>query len=296
MNLRNSVIVRGGQYLGSLSNEQLKADGTALVYKQGNQYNTVYVKVNGASKTVGVDNIDDPTTKDCLYNFAEKFVRFTASTKPASGDTIEVGGYPYIPVIVKVRDTVSVAAYGEHQFKIIDKSINSKEGARDRAKAELVAYAQTINEGSFETATAGLDVGAQINVQSTIRGINTDYVISRISTTMTNGTEFLHKITLVTTKTWGMIEFLMQLLITKDKEITINSGEVTDEVESANEIITVDDSSPVVSISHNPQNETVTIGESATVQALDYAVEFVAGSQTPSGALREFILDGSPLG
>lgn len=292
--LRNSVIVRGGQYLGSLTSEVQLGNGNQKTFVQGYQYNTVFVKVNGVSKTVGIANIDDPLLFDCLYNFQEKFVVFPAAVTAAQ--TVEVGGLPYIPVIVKVRDTASVALYGEHQFKIIDNSIDSKQGARDRALAELTAYANTISEGTFQTNVSGLDTGQQINIQSDIRGTNTNYVISRISTTMTNGQEFLHTITLVTTSTYGMLQFLMDLLVSKNKEIVINAGEVTDEVESATEVITTDDGTPVVSISHNPQSEAVTVTESNTVQALNYAVEFDAGDQVPSGFKRQFILDGSPLG
>lgn len=324
MNLRNSVIVRGGQYLGTTVGEIQVADGQQKIFTQGYQYNTVYVKVNGVTKTVGIDNIDDPLLFDCLYNFQEKFVRFPAAV--TATQTVEVGGLPYIPVIVKVRDTASIALYGEHQYKIVDKSINSKEGARDRALAELTAWSTTINEGSFQTTTGGLDTGQQIAISSTIRGMSDTYVISRISTTMTSGQDLLHSVTLVTTKTYGMIEFLMQLLINKDKEIEINAGEVTDAVESASEVITMVETTPVVSISHNPQTEALALAESSTVQALGYAVIFapilderplqensglflqeVAGGADayplwdeqafdyPIGFARAFVLDGSPL-
>lgn len=292
--LRNSVYVRGGQYLGTLTSEKQVADGQTTKFTQGYQYNTVFVVVNGVTQTVGIDNIDDPSGFQCLYNFTEKFVSFPSAVP--STQVVEVGGLPYIPVIVKVRDTASVAAYGEHQFKIVDNSINSKEGARDRAKAELAGYSQTINEGTFQTSTSGLDTGQQINIQSDMRGINNDYVISRIDTLMTNGQEFLHTVTLMTSKTYGMIQFLMDLLTRTDKEIVIAAGEVTDEVESVDETITVTETPVVVSISHNPQAETITTGESVTVQALNYAVVFVAGQQTPSGFLRQFVLDGSRLG
>ncbi len=294
-NLRNSVIVRGGQYLGELTSEKQIADGTETTFKQGYQYNTVFVKLNTVSQTVGIANIDDPDDFDCVYNFQEKFVLFPEASKPADGDEVEVGGFPYIPVIVKVKDPTSVTAYGEHQFKIVDKSINSKEGARDRARAELIAWANSISDATFETMTVGLAVGQQINVASTIRGVDEDYVISRMSTTMVNGTQMTHVVTLVTTKTYGMIEFLMSLLINKDKEIEIRDGEVVDLVEAISETIVVDDGTPTVAITHNPQTETITVGESTTVQALDYAVQFVMGAQTPSGTSRVFILNGSPL-
>ena len=42
--------------------------------------------------------------------------------------------------------------------------------------------------------------------------------------------------------------------------------------------------------------ETTTIQETLTPQALNYAVEFVAGAQIPSGTKRVFICDGSRLG
>lgn len=291
-NLHNSVIVRGGNYLGSLTSEKIVADGQATTFTQGYQYNTVFVKVNGVSKTVGIANIDNPASFDCLYNFTEKFVIFPAAV--TATNVVEVGGYPYIPVIVKVRDSASVLANGEYQFKIIDKSINSKEGARDRAKAELAAWANKINEGSFSTITSGLDTGQLINVQSTIRTINTDYVISRITSRLQSPTVLIHDITLVTSKTFGMIEFLQKLLMEKDKEIVINEGEVSDEVESVDEEIVI---SEVVTSSktHNPVTETITISESVTPQALNYAVKFVAGPQVPSTTKRVFNLNGSPL-
>ena len=293
-NLRNTIIVRGGQYLGSLTSEKQTADGQAITYKQGYQYNTVFVKINGTSKTVGVDNIDDPTTKDCLYNYNEKFVRFPDSSKPTAGQVVEVGGYPYIPVIVKVKDVISVAQFGTREFKIIDNSIDSKQGARDRAQAEIASWAQTLNEGSFDTYISGLDTGQQININSTIRGVNQDYIISRISTQMRSPTDFIHSVTLVTTKTFGMVEFLQKLLMDKDKEIKISSGEVLDEVESANEIIEMTDSISISKV-HNPQTESISINESVTAQSVNYPVEFCVGPQVPTGYKRQFILDGSPL-
>lgn len=295
--LRNAVYVRGGQYLGTLTAESQIADGTAIIYKQGYQYNTFYVKVNGVTKTVGIDNITDPTTVDCLYNFTEKFVRFPSASKPTAGQTVEVGGYPYIPVIVKVRDPLSIATYGEFQNKIVDKSINSKQGARDRAKAELSDYANKIVDATFETMSVGLEVGQTINVNSTIRGINQNYIISRIQSKLVNGYQFLHQVTLMTSQTYGAIEFLQKLLIQKDKEIEIKAGEVLDEVESVDETVTITESPVVVSKVHNPINETATLGESTTVQALNYATDFVIGDyDTPTGTSRQFILDGSPLG
>lgn len=278
--LRNTIIVRGGSYEGSTVTESQVADGEALIYKQGYQYSNVVVEVEGVEQNVGIDNIDAPEDFDVLYNYQEKFVRFKDSTKPANGDLVEVSGNPNLPVIVKVRESNSIAQYGVHEYKIVDKSLNSKQGARDRAKAEIAGWANEIDEGSFDTKQSGLEVGQQINIQSDKRSLNRDFVISRINTRMINGQEFEHSVTLVTTHTYGMIEFLMQLITSKDKEIEIKANEVLDEVESADENILVTETA-TASITATRQQETISTGESTTVQALNYNVQFVWG---PFGA------------
>lgn len=227
--LRNSIIVRGGEYLGSQISEKQIADGIKTTFQQTYKYSDVFVKINGgANLNVGIDNIDDPTLFDCLYNFNEKSIIFLDADKPADTDEVEVGGLPHIPVIIKLRDVASITEFGEFEYKIIDKSINSREGARERARAEIKQYGDTISDGSFETNKTGLDVGQRINVNSVIRGIDRDYIISRISSKMPNGTEFRHSVTLMTTQTYGVIEFFQKLLMDKDKEIVINQDEVLD--------------------------------------------------------------------
>lgn len=295
--IRNAIIVRGGTYQGSTVTESIKADGTRLNFTQQYKYSNVVVKVNSVTKTVGIDFLDDPALFDCLYNFNEKAVLFKTTTKPANLDLVEVSGNPHIPVIVKVKDVASVATYGTFEYKIIDKSIGTKQGARDRAKSELLSYAQTLSDGSFETVDVGLEVGQSITVNSTIRSISDTFIISRISSKLFNGTQFMHTVTLITTRTYGAIEFLQNLLMQKDKEIEIAENEVLDEIESAYETVTIaDGDSVVISKVHNPQAETIIFGEVNTVQALNYAVEFCVGEQVPSGLKRQFILDGSLLG
>lgn len=293
-NLRNSVIVRGGQYLGSSVTETQNADGVKTTFLLAYQYSSISVTVAGVSKTVGIDFIDDPATKDCLYNFNEKAIKFPVATKPTAGQAVAVTGTPYIPVIVNVKDAVSMGSLGEYQYKLVDNSINSKEGARDRAKAEIKAWSSTVNEGSFDTITTGLDTGQTLTINSTLRGINQSYVISRITSRMYTPTSFKHNITLVTVNTFGMIEFLQKLLMDKDKEIVINANEVTDSITTADETITISEAI-ISSKVHNPKSETATIGEVCTPRALNYNSKYVAGPFIPSGQKRVFILNGSPL-
>jgi hypothetical protein len=252
VNIRNVITVRGGSYLGNLDKEEQVADGTQLNFLQAYQYNTVYVKVDSVSKTVGIDFIDDPADYDCLYNFAEKTVKFKAGTLPAAGKVVEVGGYPYIPLIIKVQDNPSIALYGKFEFKIVDKSLDTKAAARARGRAEITQWGYALVDGSFDTSASGLEVGQVINVQSTIRGVNQDYVISRINSKLKNGQEFVHSVTLMTTQTFGMIEFLQQLLIDKDKEIVINAGEVLESILSLSDTATLADAIGAPSITSPP--------------------------------------------
>jgi len=225
-NLRNTIYVRGGNYKGDTYSETLVADGEAVVYKQGFRYSNLAVTVDAVAQTVGADNLHDPADYDVLYNFSEKALKWREDNKPAAADVISVTGLPHIPILIKKSDTASQNDNGIFEFKVIDKSINSRQGARERADAELNSWKDEINEGSFSTNEAGLDVGQIINVQSDIRQLDIDFVITRISTRFDiDPTKFIHSVTLATTKTYGMIEFLQGLLMQRDKEITIDTDE-----------------------------------------------------------------------
>lgn len=240
-NIRNSIIVRGGTYEANTYFEELEADGDQTTFTFAYKYSNATLTVAGVSKTMGIDFIDDPTAFDALYNFQEKAVKFPTGTKPTSGQIVRLTGNPHVPVVTKLTDSASVALYGEFQYKIVDKSIGSKEAARDRARAEIAAWAESVNEGSFATYTAGLNVGQKIRIQSTNRGIDNYYIISRISSKMHTPTTMIHVCQLVTSQTYGMVEFLQNLLMAKDKEIEIGQDEVLDSVLGVSDRITLTD-------------------------------------------------------
>ena len=295
--LRNTIFVRGGTTSGSSFEEVQEADGETETFDFGFKYKSVGWFVDRGSgfvaETFGIDNITDPTTVDWLYNFQEKAMKLASATKPAAGNRIKITGLPQLPVIIKTKDNVSISTFGEFQHKIIDKSIDSKEGARDRAKAELLAWADKINEGSFVTRESGLRVGQRIRIESTIRGLDEFFHISRINTTFDKPDRFKHTVTLMTQRTFGMVEFLQQQLINKDKEIEIDPDEVLDLIEIALETITFVEATPTVSKIHNPQTETVTMAETV-VSAKDAGTEFVyAPFPTPTGTKREGAFDGA---
>lgn len=236
--IKNSITVRGGEYLGASYKETYVADGEQISFPIVNRYKNIIVKKNTVALSVGIDNLNDPTLFDCVYNFQEKSIKFLVANKPVIGDVIEITGNPYIPVLSKRTDTNSVNQYGVFEYKIIDASINTKQGALERAGAEIAQYGDELEEGSFETVALGLEVGQKINIQSDLRGLNEDFIITRISTSVF-GEIFRHNVVITTTQTFGMIEFLQKLLMQKDKEIKIGADEVLDALINFNEIMNI---------------------------------------------------------
>jgi hypothetical protein len=240
--IKNTIYIRGGEYLGNTITEEYIADGEQIVFNFGYKYKTVTVEVNDVAKTVGIDFIDDPLTKDCLFNFNEKLIKFREDNKPTTGQRVEIAGQPYLPVLVKVSDATSVAQYGEYQYKIIDKSIKSKAGARERAMAEITGYAESLSEGSFITHTSGLRSGQKIFINCVNRGINEYFIINKVSMKIRTNNEFEYNVSLVTTKTFGMIELLQKLLMEETKKIEIQENEILEKIEIISEGLVINES------------------------------------------------------
>lgn len=296
-NLRNVIFVRGGVFSGDSFEEIQEADGVTETFDFGFRYKSVGWFVDRGSgfvaETFGIDNIDDPTTKPWLYNFQEKAMKLGTATIPAATDKIKITGLPQIPVIIQTRDNVSISEFGVREQKIIDKSIDSKELARDRANGELIAWKDSVNEGSFVTRESGLRVGQRIRITSVIRGLDEFFHISRIKTRLEGPGELVHDITLMTQRTFGIIEFLQKQLIDKDKEIEINPDEVLDLIQAALETITFTETTPVASKVHNPQTEGAAMGE-VVVDAKDNGTIFVyAPFPIPVGLKRQGDFDGA---
>lgn len=298
--IKNRVIVRGGKYQGASTDYDVIADGTQLTFRSPYQIKNIAIYVDDGGgfdpKTVGVDNLDDPASFDCLYNFQEKTLKFTAATKPAAGYTVRMSGNPMVPVIVKRDDPTSIASYGVFEFLIIDQSIVTQQGARDRAMAELRAYRDQLTEGSFLTDTAGLRAGQTISINITARGISDTYVISSVTFRPQTPTALLYEAKIVSTRTFGIIEYLIGLLRGTKKQIALSDDEVVDYVTDISETITVSDS---ISGNANLQSfsDTASIADSFQSQ-LNHGTTFVYAPYTPSGfsdTKRPFVLDGSPL-
>lgn len=294
--LRNQIFVRGGEYQGSTTDYEVIADGTALNYRSPYRIKNISVLVNGVSKTVGVDNLNDPASYDCLYSYQEKTLKFKTATKPAATHVVKMTGNPMIPVIVKKGDPVSIAQYGIYEVVIEDKSIITKEGARDRATAELRNYREALVEGEFVTDTTGLRAGQQVGINVTARGINETFLIQSLRFVCKSPTEFFYNAKIVTTRSFGIIEYLLGLLRNQRKQIVINENESIDLVQDFAETVNNADVWTFGEI--NLQTEQIDTSEVFNDE-LDHGTIFVYAPYDPANfadTKRPFILSGSPLG
>lgn len=280
--LRNQIFVRGGEEVGEPLTEDIseQANGNNVIFNLGYRYTDLSATLNGAPLDVGIDFIDDITAHDCLFNFQEKTLRFNAA--PAGGDAIIVTAKPYIPIIVKKRDAASIAEFGVFEYCIVDKTIKTREGARQRAQADLIAYRAQLDEGGFTTYTSGLRAGQRINIASTVRGIDTNFVINRLTLSMRTPEAAQYEATIVTTRTYGIIEFLLGLLRQDAKGIEIGEDEILDLVETVEETVTASDAVTIESAITN--DETVQASE-ASMAAVDSPPTWVAGPYQPAAIL-----------
>lgn len=239
--IRNTIIVRGGEYIGSQLTTNIQTNGVDAIFPLPYKFADFAAHLTGEILSVGVDNLDLADNFDVLYNFQEKILKFKEVDKPSASKTLKISGKPYLPVIVRYRSEIDIAAMtsaestgtftsdGVYEYLIKDKTINSREGALQRARAEILAYAETLSEGEFITETSGLKAGMSITVQSTSRGMaTTTYIINKVTTTQFTKDTFQYKISLITTRTMDLIDVLQKLILQNTEDIEINPNDITD--------------------------------------------------------------------
>jgi len=228
--IKNRVYVRGGTELSDAVFYETKGDSSKRVFLLPDKPHDVTVKVNGVTKTLGIKNIDT-SGYDYYLNFQEKYVeQDSGATILAAADTLRVE-YTYdIPILVAVEDSASIATNGVKEFAIFDKSITTTQAARDRASAELTDYANSIIEGSFSTYTTGFSSGQYMNINLSDYGINDDYIIQKVTAQAFGAGNYLYRVSIASSKTMGIIKFLIELLEANKNLIELDDNEVVDEL------------------------------------------------------------------
>ena len=227
--IRNVVYVRGGEYAGDSRSDKVgTGDGAILSFNLPYKYDSLpTVTVNGVAQTVGIDGLNDPASYNCLWNYNGKTLVW--ATAPASG-VILVTGKPMIRIICKAQIGASISANGIREFVVKDNTIITRETARQRAQAELEDYAFTLKTANFTTYTSGLRSGQKINIQSTIRTIDQDFIITRVTAKMRTIDTMEYDVECSTVREIGLIDYLKRIAIAEDKKLApyTNENEVID--------------------------------------------------------------------
>lgn len=228
--LRNRVYVRGGTKLSDETTYSVKGDGVAKQFPLPDKPHNVTLKVNGATKTLGIKNVDT-SGYDWYLNFQEKYVeQDSGGTTLTTSDTLAITYQYDIPILVAVEDTASILEFGQKEFAIFDKSIATTQAARDRASAELTDYANEVVEGTFTTYEAGFRSGQYININLSDYGINDDYLVQKVVAKSMGAGQFYYQISVASNKTLGIIRFLIELLEANKNMVELDDDEVIDEL------------------------------------------------------------------
>lgn len=255
LDLKNKIFVRGGEYkkeyTASTTPDVYLGDGTRTLFPLAYRYSAgVSVTKDAVAQTVGTDHLTDPTTVGALYNFEEKFVRFTVA--PADGAVVKVFGDALVPILVSLSDDTSIASYGTYEAVVVDKSIVSVAEAQSRARAELDKYAANAYEATFRTTTSGLVVGQAITITSTNLGVTKTFRIVRISGRCKHPDAMEYSVYLLAA---GKLTFtdIMVFLLQKDlKNLQISDNEVLQVLVEVTETMTLSDAAPTGSTSAAP--------------------------------------------
>lgn len=175
------------------------------------------------SATVGVEGLTDESTVDYVANSNEKSVRATANTSTLnSGTFIRFKYLERLPIQIQYADYASInalkqAGIGDGIFDldpITDSNIQDRNTAILVAQAKVNEFSEAVILGGFETNFNGFKAGDIVHVELTDRGIDSLFLIQRVTAKQRGGKFFDHfnySIEFGTT-VFGIIEFYQKLL------------------------------------------------------------------------------------
>jgi hypothetical protein len=226
--VRNRIKVRGGEAIAESITEKLAGDGERLQFPLSNKFSEApTVIVNGVTKTVGVEYLDDDADFQLMWSYQEKYLRFTAGNTPPvptgpATTNIFVTGLPLRPIVVQVQDPASIDELGRvYEYSVRNDSLKTRDEAIAYGSADLKAYADAVSEGSFETYTPGLRSGQTISISLPDRGIEEDFLIQSVNFAQIAQETYIWRVRIATMRTMSLIDLLQSLLL---KE-AVNEGD-----------------------------------------------------------------------
>lgn len=225
--LRNRITIRGDDEIGNIVTENFTASSDAterLFYRTANKFAripevVVDDGVTPVTMSVGVEYLSDESLYDCMWSFAEKYIRFTASSgQPDAGDIVSITGEPLFPVIVQRSDSSSISTYGTYEFFEENRGLKSRDDALEYCIALIDAYKSPIVDATFQTYENGLRAGQTITINSTLFGVNEDLFIQKVTLRMRTQDSYLYNVQCSTNRENGIVAILRELLEKRDLE------------------------------------------------------------------------------
>lgn len=249
-NMKNSVYVIGGTYQKeyTLANavDVYQTDGVKTVYPIAYKYTggSMFVRLAGVVQSQGIDQQDDPTMFQVLYNSKGPFLRFT--TLPTAGQSVVVTGFAEIPIVAHVQDAGSIDTYGEYQDSIVDPQIKSVQEAQERAQADITQFGHAIYDVKFNTMHTGLRIGQIIMLNSAILGVtNYPLVIRRIEASGFTPSKLKYQIEAIGSDNVTFTDIMLTLLQQQQASTSVDSSTVLQILIDIEEDILVDDATTV---------------------------------------------------
>jgi hypothetical protein len=282
--IANSVKVRGGTYRGPTYTDTITVKGSVtaswvLPYKF--DVSSLTITINSISKIVGVYGKNTFLDADVLYRDADQSIQ--VQNPLADGSSIAFSGTPIIPVLAIAQDAGSIALYGTREKLITDTSIIDIDTARQRATIELAAYKDPQGQLDFDTYIPGLNIGQVINLTSSIRGFNEDYLIRQMTCRIHTPTTLVYSIIGVSVRAFTFIDVLQAILTPPDTPIDPN--EVSEIIKTDLATVTIGELITLHSSPSHTDAATVTMGENIAHDPLGAGVSplWVLGPYIPSG-------------
>lgn len=260
LNMKNSVFVIGGTYAkqfvvspspGQNPPQYSPVDvyttvaGT-LVYPLGYRYDAPDVTLDGVTLSVGIDQQENPSSYQVMYNSSGPFLLFNAD--PGGGHVLMVQGIAQVPIVAHLDDPDSITQFGELQDSIINSQITSVAQAQELAAADLELYGHPVYDVKFNTLTPGLRVGQIILLDSVIFGTtNYPLVIKKIEAVGFSPTKLLYQVEAIGSDVVSLNDVLVGLLQTQNANNPVDNSTVLQEILPIDEEILVDDSVTITS-------------------------------------------------
>lgn len=163
--LKNRVIVHGGEYISSPFTETFTGDGATTVFTTEHpKPQPMLVTVAGTTLAVGLS---------ALNKYSDGFAvlvddvnqTWTFQSPPASGDSVVLQYQYRAPIQVQVISVASHLLYGRYYDDFInDQSLLSQQAAIDRGNSDLAQFAFTRELATCKTLQPGLRSGMVVNV------------------------------------------------------------------------------------------------------------------------------------